>query len=104
AEKMFGYTEAEALGHDLVELVAPESSGRHAEARAYSAALARGEAVRGLVQRTRKDGTPIDVEMLAVPVLVAGQPAGTIVVYHDVTDLQRARQDAEAANQAKSAF
>jgi CheY-like chemotaxis protein len=39
-----------------------------------------------------------------VPLTVDGSHAGFLGVYHDVTELQRARQEAEAATQAKSAF
>jgi PAS domain S-box-containing protein len=102
AEELFGYSESEAIGQDLVSLVA--HGAQRAEAEAYSSGVIHGEQVRGLVQRTRKDGSVVDVELMSVPVVVGGQRAGTITVYHDVTELQRARHDAEAANQAKSAF
>ena len=42
--------------------------------------------------------------LLAVPLVVQGIQTSTLVIYHDITELQRARQEAEAANQAKSAF
>jgi PAS domain S-box-containing protein len=102
AERLFGYTEREAVGRDLDSLVATGS--QTAEAERYSMAVGRGERVHAVVQRTRKDGSIVDVELLAVPVVVEGKPVGTIVVYHDVTELLRARHAAEAANQAKSAF
>ena len=39
-----------------------------------------------------------------VPLVVDGERTGYLVLYHDVTELLRAREDAEAANQAKGAF
>ena len=36
--------------------------------------------------------------------MVDGSHVGFLGIYHDVTELQRARQEAEAATQAKSAF
>jgi PAS domain S-box-containing protein len=102
AEKLFGYTDVEAIGRDLDTQVAGRDSS--AEVDDYSRAALRGERIHALARRTRKDGSSVDVELLSVPVVVAGRPIGTIVVYHDVTELQRARHDAEAANQAKSAF
>jgi signal transduction histidine kinase/ActR/RegA family two-component response regulator len=46
----------------------------------------------------------VDVELLALPVIVAGEKVGFIAIYVDISDLQDARRQAEAANQAKSTF
>ncbi len=108
AEKLFGYAQAEALGRNIDDLVAADRNGRteaiRAEAIAYSQQAIAGDLVHAITRRGRKDGTLVDVELLAVPVIVEGEQVGTFVIYHDITELQRARQEAEAANQAKSAF
>ena len=57
-----------------------------------------------LTLRWRRDGTLVHVELMLVPLTVDGSPVGFLGAYHDVTELQRARQEAEAATQAKSAF
>jgi signal transduction histidine kinase/CheY-like chemotaxis protein/HPt (histidine-containing phosphotransfer) domain-containing protein len=75
-----------------------------AEALSYTAKGVEGELQHAVTRRTRKDGTLVDVEMFGAPVTVAGEPAGLYAMYHDVSDLQRARREAEAATQAKSAF
>ncbi|MDH4136037.1 MAG: GAF domain-containing protein, partial [Anaerolineae bacterium] len=102
AEKLFGYTQAEAIGRNIDDLVAIEAI--RAEATAYSQQTAAGDSVHAITRRSRRDGTLVDVELFAVPVIVEGEQVGVLAIYHDITELQRARQEAEAANQAKSAF
>jgi len=41
---------------------------------------------------------------MLVPLTVDGEHVGFYAIYHDITELQRAREEAEAATQAKSAF
>ena len=63
-----------------------------------------GERISAITRRVRKDGTLVDVETSAMPVVVEGVQVGLLVIYHDITELLRARREAEAANEAKSAF
>jgi PAS domain S-box-containing protein len=102
AERLFGYTQAEAIGHALEELVAtPEIRD---EVRAAIQQTLREGRIRAITRRARKDGTLVDVETSAMPVVVDGVEVGIIAIYHDITELLRARREAEAANEAKSAF
>ncbi|CAM3281355.1 PAS domain-containing hybrid sensor histidine kinase/response regulator [Corallococcus soli] len=103
AERLFGYTLEEALGRNILKLVANVDDIRP-EAEETSREALRMDRVHVVTRRVRKDGTVVDVELRALPVMVAGQSLGFIAIYHDVTDLQRARQAAEDANQAKSLF
>ncbi|HEX8436236.1 adenylate/guanylate cyclase domain-containing protein [Archangium sp.] len=91
AERLFGYTAREAIGRNILRLVASDGPIREdAEATAREA-LQRGR-VHSLSRRLRKDGTPIDVELLALPVSVEGEQVGFIAIYHDITELQRLHQ------------
>jgi PAS domain S-box-containing protein len=102
AERLFGYTATEAFGRPLEDLVAtPET---RAEVRAGLQQGLRGERRQLISRRARKDGTLVDVEISATPVVVGGAEVGIVATYHDITDLLRARREAEAANEAKSAF
>ena len=102
ASELFGYSADEALGRSVDELVfggADRGEGREITEEAMSV----GRAQR-IARRRRKDGTPVDVELKLVQLTVDGSHVGFLGIYHDVTELQRARQEAEAATQAKSAF
>jgi PAS domain S-box-containing protein len=102
AERLFGYTAAEALGRKMEDLVAtPEV---REDIRANIRQTIGGEGVRAIGRRARKDGTLVDVEISSMPVTVEGARVGMIGIYHDITELLRARRQAETANEAKSAF
>ena len=103
AERLFGYTAGEAIGRHIDDLVATSEEIR-SEADAYTEQGIGGNPVHAITRRTRKDGTLLDVELFAAPVIVAGEPAGFFAVYHDIRELQQALRDAEAATEAKSAF
>ena len=105
AEKLFGYTREEALGQNIDTLVA-KTEEIYADAVHYSriGLDASSDAFQVIVKRTRKDGSIVDVELSSVPIIVQGEMQGIYALYHDITELQRARQEAIAANEAKSAF
>ena len=59
AEKMYGYTEAEALGMNIAQILAPETKK---EAMTYLERIASGKAVESLeTQRVCRDGSVLDV-------------------------------------------
>jgi PAS domain S-box-containing protein len=101
-EKMFGYSEGEVLHRNLDQLITTEAM--RGEAVAYTQQALHHRPVKALRQRCRKDGSLVDVEVLAVPVVVGGEPVGLMGLYHDITELLQARREAEAANSAKSQF
>jgi PAS domain S-box-containing protein len=102
AAELFGYPAEEALGRPIDELVFGDT-GREEGREITREAMREGRAQR-ITRRRRRDGTLVDVELMLVPLTVDGSHVGFLGVYHDVTELQRARQEAEAATQAKSAF
>ncbi|MBV6397262.1 MAG: Sensor histidine kinase RcsC [Anaerolineales bacterium] len=105
AERLFGYTREEAVGRNVDSLVAKRDDLYEEAVELSRAGLTpQGGAFQSIVKRTRKDGSLVDVELSAVPIIVQGIKQGIYALYHDITELQRARQEAIAANDAKSAF
>jgi PAS domain S-box-containing protein len=103
AERLFGYTREEAIGQDVDSLVANTEAVRHEAVQASRQTLEAGQ-VRLTTRRTRKDGSLVDVDLRAAPIRVGDQMVGLYALYHDISELQTAREQAEAATQAKSAF
>src|SRR5919197_6073369 len=91
AERLFGYARREALGRKIDDLVATS-----AELRAEAAAVSRDALTEGRVhaitRRTHRDGSLLDVELLAAPVVLHGEQVGTYAIYHDVRELKRAEE------------
>ncbi len=103
AEKLFGYAGQEAMGQYLDDMVAKDPR-LWEEARDYTRQLFATGRVQATTKRNHKDGSLVDVEVLSVPVIVAGERVGFMTIYHDISELQEARRAAEAANKAKSTF
>jgi PAS domain S-box-containing protein len=93
AAQLFGYSAEEAIGRPIDDLVLGED--RRGEGRDVTReAIERGRADR-ITQRTRKDGGLVDVQMMLVALTVEGEHVGFYAIYHDITELQRAREHAE---------
>jgi PAS domain S-box-containing protein len=103
AEKLFGYTASEAVGQNIDDLIAYDDRLR-AEAQELNERAFRGEQLKVVTQRRRKDGSLVDVHLVDTPIVHGIEGLGYYALYHDITELQRARREAEAATEAKSAF
>jgi PAS domain S-box-containing protein len=101
-EHLYGYRQGEITGRNLDDLISTATT--RSEAVAITQHVLQEGAMRSIGRRRRKDGTLVDVEVLGVPVLVEGKLIGLMGLYHDITELSRARQAAEEANSAKSQF
>ena len=108
-ERLFGYSQAEILGRYVPALIS--SPEYRAEGSSNASRAQQGEVTHSVSRRKRKDGTLVDVEIIAAPMLAAGRQVGIYGMFIDITErkqamegLEQARVAAEAANQAKSAF
>ena len=83
----------EAIGRLIDDLVLNEDLRGEGRDVTHEA-LERGRADR-ITRRVRKDGKLVDVQMMLVPLRVDGEHVGFYAIYHDITELQRAREHAE---------
>ena len=100
-ERMFGYAPSEIIGKNLDSLISTEETIQ--DASAYTR-QARGGPVHAFGQRRRKDGRLVNVELFGVPVPLAEEKNGILAIYHDITELENARKEAEQSNRTKGEF
>ena len=102
AERLFGYPPDEAVGQHIDNLIFSED--RRAEGKESTLEARDHGRSHRFAQRMRRDGSMVDVELVVVPLRLDGEHVGYYAIYHDISDLEAARRDADAANEAKSAF
>jgi PAS domain S-box-containing protein len=94
AERMYGYSEHEALQMNIEALVPEEERER---ARGFLQAIKRGEEVTSLeVKRRTKDGIVLDVWLTTTKLVDdEGRPSAVATTERDITDLKRAERERE---------
>ncbi|HEU5277684.1 MAG TPA: PAS domain-containing sensor histidine kinase [Gaiellaceae bacterium] len=92
AERIFGWSREEILGHDDLPLAPPS---KRAEGEELFARVLAGESLNDYeTLRQRKDGTLVDVSIAAAPITDESRPVlGNMVAYTDITE--RKVQEAE---------
>ena len=103
AERLFGYTAAEAVGKSVLMLI---PKGRQDEELEIITRLKRGEHVDHFdTVRVRKDGTLIDVSLTISPIRDReGQIIGASKIARDVTDRKKAEAALREADRRKDEF
>lgn len=102
-EELFGYKCSEINGRQLDDLIAPKDL--FDEASSISESVSKGNLERLISRRRRKDGSPIDVEIVGIPVSVDGEKIGILGLYHDISSRIRAEQALEESeSRFKSLF
>jgi len=88
AEKLFGFTAAEAVGQPVLLIIPPD---RRAEEADVLGRIRRGEAVEHFeTVRRRKDGTLVDISLTVSPVRDGtGRVVGASKIARDITDRKR---------------
>lgn len=100
-EELYGYQAKDIIGQALDPLITNAEISQEAVQYTQQAYLGR---LHKIGQRCRKDGAMVDVEIFGVPVIVEGKQVGAFAIYHDISELVRARREAEEANRTKSEF
>lgn len=99
AERIFGYTAAEAIGHNIDLLICTGSPQMLREGtRLTATGFSEQRVMHVVTRRQRKDGSLVDVEIYAIPGQSDAEPE-LILNYYDISELQAARQAAERMNQ-----
>ncbi len=95
-EELFGYKRREIEGKRLDSLISGHPSEDLVE---LSARVYEGQSVQASSRRARKDGTLVDVEVRAVPLIIDGQTRGAYALYSDISDaIKAAREKEEQGN------
>jgi PAS domain S-box-containing protein len=89
-EVLFGYSNKEIKGQSLIELIVPEADAQ--EASDSYQRIADGEVIRKESVRRRKDGSLVDVSILAYPIHSNGKLIGLYGIYSDITERKRAEE------------
>ncbi len=103
ATALFGYVPEETVGRTINDLLLADGRLADEGDDVRREALASGKATR-ITKRSRKDGSLVPVEMLMAALAVDGEHTGYYAIYHDITELLRAQEEAEALAEAKSTF
>jgi PAS domain S-box-containing protein len=102
AERMYGFSAAEAIGAPITIIVPTEQA---ADVWMILRRISAGERVRHFeTVRCRKDGSLIDVSLTVSPVLVAGRVLGASVIARDITERVRHDHKLRASNRALQAL
>jgi len=99
---IFGYSREEALGRTLTSLIGKDGEGGDAED--LTRRVVAGETLDYEAVRRRKDGAPVDVSILAMPIPIDDEIA-VCTIYRDITERKRAEAEilrAKAAAEAAS--
>jgi len=101
-ENLFGYSKREVIGKNLDDLIVQKEE--YASATQYTRQVEDGAVIHHKTKRKRKDGSLVDVELFALPVVVGEEKVALFALYHDISDLVNARLEAESAAQTKADF
>ena len=91
---LFGYTEDEAVGEVIGDLIVPEEFAEESESLCTKVAM--GESLRAESLRRHKDGHTFWVSISATPFSAADEPGKVYAMYQDISARKRTEEDLRA--------
>jgi len=95
--KIFGYTRKEVEGKSIEELIAPQD--RFEEAKSITERARKGKSVSLEAVCQRKDGSMLDVSVLASPIVVNKKLVGMYAIYRDISSRKEAERSLKASEE-----
>ena len=89
--QVFGFERNEVIGKNIDYIVV--SSEYREEAKTMTRQTMKGEMIRRITKREKKDGTLIDVEIFGGPLEAEGQILGAFAQYIDITEHEKMKKD-----------
>ncbi|MCD6192581.1 MAG: PAS domain S-box protein [Candidatus Aminicenantes bacterium] len=96
-QRVFGYSSSEIVGHKIDNFLAKGPT--YQEAQTLTQETKRGEKVFLDTVRFKKDGTPVEVEILGSPIKKDGQVVAKYTVYRDITQIKQASRAIRASEE-----
>ena len=95
--RLFGYSQPETGGRRLIDLIVPDES--RDEAQQYFGLVEQGRRVEIEGIRHRKDGSPVMVDIVHVPVSLPSGERAVYAIYRDITERNLAEQKLRATTE-----
>jgi len=95
-ERLFEYSQGEAAGRSINDLVAPGSILLEAQ-KVSRAVIVEGRIVQKESVRCRKDGSPLQVTIVGYPILSGGKQIGAFAIYRDIGKRKKIEAERERA-------
>ena len=89
-KNLFGYSLKEVAGIDLDDIISSDLTAQ--QAKDYTTQVLEGQAIHGVGERRRKDGSFVSVDIFGQPIIIDGKRVGVLGMYTDITERLKAEE------------